>query len=206
VHKRIAARRDEMHSGECRVEAAAAKFHEGAMSKFISTVSFVVTSLALTGAASAETIVCSGPADKVAAIADPIPVRISTKWQDSGAMQQILSGTISSGGPTISPSCIVAHFSAMARIPDNYVAFRVTIDGRPMHGHVRGLAHINEPAVWTSIDAADEQSTDPIKNISHNFYAYVLPGDHRIEVWAAAGSGLATLPTVYNPVVTLEYR
>lgn len=177
------------------------------MIKKLLSTAFILVTLAYAPNASAAVVGCSGVADKVVAVTNTSPLRISAKWQDPpGTMQRILSRSITVTAPLLSSSCVVAHFSSLVRIVDNYVAFRVTIDGAPMTGHVNGLAGINQPTVWTSLDDQDEQTFDPNKNIAHNFFALVQPGVHLVEVWAAAGSNIITQPTAYNPVLTLEYR
>lgn len=138
------------------------------------------------------------------------PITVSAKWQDPpGSMERILAKSVTVSGAPLIPGCMVAHFSTMVRITDNYVAFRVTVDGAPMNGHYPALAGVARPAVWVAISTQDEQLTDPIRTVSFNFFANVLPGNHLVEVWAAGGSNIVTPPggpVIFNPVLTLEYR
>jgi hypothetical protein len=110
-------------------------------------------------------------------------------------------------------SCIIAHFSAMARITDNYIVFQVRVNRVPMNGHLSSIPGVPGVAVvFTSLDETsdfpDEQLSDPIKMVSYSFFKQVLPGTYTITVFAAAGSNIdpANPPQVGSPVLTLEYR
>lgn len=180
------------------------------MIKKLLTPALVLGGLALAGPASAAVVGCAGGAGNVATAFETAPIAINAKWQNPpGSMQKILTKTITVGGAPLLPTCLVAHFSSMVRITDNYVGFRVTVDGAAMAGHVNGLAGIAQPTVYTSLSDNNEQFTDPTKTVSHNFFASVFPGVHVVEVWATAGSNIVSPPgppTVFNPVLTLEYR
>lgn len=160
-------------------------------------------------AAYGQTVECSSKADRVKGVTNPNGHLITTKFQfDVPNLQPLLTTTITTSGP---PSCVVAHLSGLARITDNYVVFQVRIDGVPMNGHTF-LPGVNTPVVFRGIDAnpqfEDEQFIDPTKSVSYNFFATVGPGDHTVEVMAAAGSNIIAgfEPSVHAFVLTLEYR
>ena len=160
-------------------------------------------------AAQGQTIECSSKADRVKGVTNPNGHLITTKFQfDTPNLQPLLTTTITTSGPT---SCVVAHLSGLARITDNYVVFQVRVDGVPMNGHTF-LPGVNTPVVFRAIDAnpefEDEQFIDPTKSVSYNFFASVPPGDHTVEVMAAAGSNIIAgfEPSVHAFVLTLEYR
>jgi hypothetical protein len=80
-----------------------------------------------------------------------------------------------------------------------------------MSGHTF-LPGVNTPVVFRTIDAnpeyEDEQFIDPTKVVSYNFFTAVPPGEHTVEVMAAAGSNIIAglEPSVHAFVLTLEYR
>ncbi len=160
----------------------------------------------------AAPIACRSVAPVVKAVTDPDYHVVATKFPvDSPSLQPLLSTTIFVSGRGL--SCIVAHFSAMARITDNYIVFQVRVDGQPMEGHLSALPGLPpEPVVFVSLDEVsqfqDEQLSDPVKIASYNFFKQVGPGVHTIEVMVAAGSNIdpANPPSVGSPVLTLEYR
>jgi hypothetical protein len=160
-------------------------------------------------AAHGQAVECSSKADRVKGVTNPNGHIITTKFQfDVPNLQPLLSTTITTSGPT---SCVVAHLSGLARITDNYVVFQVRVDGVPMSGHTF-LPGVNTPVVFRTIDAnpefEDEQFIDPTKVVSYNFFTAVPPGEHTVEVMAAAGSNIIAgfEPTVNALVLTLEYR
>ena len=160
-------------------------------------------------AAYGQQVECSSKADRVKGVTNPSGHLITTKFQfDVPNLQPLLSTTITTSGPT---SCVVAHLSGLARITDNYVVFQVRVDGVPMRGHTF-LPGVNTPVVFRAIDAnpefEDEQFIDPTKVVSYNFFTAVPPGDHTVEVMAAAGSNIIPgfEPSVHAFVLTLEYR
>ena len=160
-------------------------------------------------AAYGQTVECSSKADRVKGLTNPNGHLITTKFQfDVPNLQPLLSTTITTSGPS---SCVVAHLSGLARITDNYVVFQVRVDGVPMRGHTF-LPGVNTPVVFRTIDAnpefEDEQFIDPTKVVSYNFFTAVPPGDHTVEVMAAAGSNIIAglEPSVHAFVLTLEYR
>ncbi len=155
-----------------------------------------------------QQIECSGKAANVTAVTNPNGHIITTKFQfDNPNLQPLLSTTITTNGRR---SCVVAHLSGLARITDNYVVFQVRVDGVPMEGHtfIQGFL---TPVVFRTIDANpefdDEQFIDPTKVISYNFFTQLPPGEHTVEVMAAAGSNIIAggEPRVHAFVLTLEY-
>jgi hypothetical protein len=157
-------------------------------------------------------ITCRSTSSVVKAVTDPDYHYVTTKFPvDSPSLQLLMSTTIQVGGTGL--SCVIAHFSALARITDNYLVFQVRIDRQPMEGHLTGLPGLPpEPVIFVSLDETsefqDEQLSDPVKIVSYNFFKKVSPGTHTIEVFAAAGSNIdpSNLPAVGSPVLTLEYR
>ncbi len=102
-------------------------------------------------------------------------------------------------------SCLVARFSAVARPSDNFVVYQVRVDGVPMKGHLPGFIGIATPVV---VDAEEtDQNLD--RMVSHDFFAVVEPGVHRIEVLFAGCCSQAPPPPPYGSagasVLTLEY-
>jgi hypothetical protein len=135
---------------------------------------------------------------------------INTKFQfDNPNLKLLMSTTAQVSGTGM--SYIVAHFSAHARITDNYIVFQARVDGVPMEGHLSGHAGVSTPVVVTQIENNLEQLTDPTRMVAYNFFKMVQPGIHRVEVMVAAGSNIITnppnqIPSVGSPVLTLEYR
>ena len=175
--------------------------------KYIAIVFSVLTISVCT--AFGQQVECSSKGDRVKGVTNPNGHLITTKFQfDVPNLQPLLSTTITTSGPT---SCVVAHLSGLARITDNYVVFQVRIDGVPMQGHTF-LPGVNTPIVFRTIDAnteyQDEQFIDPTKVVSYNFFDSVSPGEHTVEVMAAAGSTIIAgfEPSVHAFVLTLEYR
>ena len=167
----------------------------------------VVVAMCLLGQALAGTIECQGVATKVKAVTDPNYHLINTKYQlDDPNLETLLATEVKVSGKA--PSCLIAHFSALARITDNYVVFQVRVDGVPMEGHLSGIGGISTPVVVTLIDEQDEQLSDPTKVLAYNFLKKVDPGTHVVEVMVAAGSNIVApyYPSVYSPVLTLEYH
>ena len=155
----------------------------------------------------ARPVECRSSASAVKAVTDPDAHIITTLFQfDDPNLQQLLSTSISVSGTGF--SCIIAHFSGMARITDNYIVFQVRVDGMPMQGHLSSLGLVPTPVVFVAYDAEDEQFSDPTKVVSYNFFQRVGPGAHTVEVMVAAGSGIdvTNYPTISSPVLTLEYR
>ncbi|HEX6125758.1 MAG TPA: hypothetical protein VFZ23_10350 [Pyrinomonadaceae bacterium] len=155
-----------------------------------------------------QQVECSSRAERVTAVTNANGHLITTKFQfDVPNLQPLLTTTFIASGPT----CVVAHLSGLARITDNYVVFQVRIDGVPMRGHTF-LPGVNTPVVFRTIDAnpeyEDEQFIDPTKVVSYNFFASVPPGEHTVQVLAAAGSNIIAglEPSVNALVLTLEYR
>lgn len=156
----------------------------------------------------ADEITCRSAAPIVKAITSTDYHPVTTLFQfDTPNLQPLLQTTITVTGSGL--SCVIAHFSAMARITDNYIVFQVRIDGEPMEGHLSGLPGFPTPVVFTSIDdGVTEQFSDPTKMVAYNFFKRVRPGVHTIELMVAAGSGIDPLnpPSVGSPVITLDYR
>jgi hypothetical protein len=169
------------------------------------------------GQARAEQVVCRSTASTVQGVTRDDAHAISTKYQiDNPNLEPLLKTTVTVTGTGL--SCIVAHFSALARVTDNYVVFQVRVDGEPMEGHLPGLGLVATPVVYTALDTwindpASEQLSDPTKTVAFNFFKTVKPGVHTVEVLVAAGSNIwcpsavdCNKPTVTVPVLTLEYR
>jgi hypothetical protein len=160
----------------------------------------------------AAPIACRSGASVVKAVTDPDYHAVTTIFPlDTPSLQQLMITTVHVSG--VGFSCIIAHFSALARITDNYIVFQVRVDRQPMEGHLTGLPGLPpEPVVFVSLDEIsqfqDEQLSDPTKIVSYNFFKSVGPGVHTIQVMVAAGSNIdpANPPLVGSPVLTLEYR
>ena len=167
----------------------------------------VLTAGFLDNQATAQQVSCTGVASHVLAVTDLTYKLVNTKFQfDTPNLESMLVAKFKVAGKT--PSCVVAHFSGLTRVTDNYVVFQVRIDGVPMQGHLPGFAGVADPVVWAQMDDQDEQLSDPIKVASFNFFQKVNPGNHVVEVLVAAGSNIdpANHPTVTNQVLTLEYH
>jgi hypothetical protein len=125
---------------------------------------------------------------------------------DTPNLQPLLRTRIFVSG--VSASCVIAHFSALARITDNYMVFQVRIARVPMRGHLSAIGPYPTPAIFVSTDTEAEQFSDPTKVVAYNFFARVRPGLHTVQVMVAAGSGVDpnNLPQVGSPVLTLKYR
>lgn len=157
--------------------------------------------------AAAQPVVCRSTASTVKAVHLPGNHAITTAFQtDEPNLQLLLSTPITVTGA--GPSCVIADFSAVGRITDNYIVYQVRIDGVPMEGHVSGLFGQATPVQWIQFDDEDEQFVDPFRSFSYNFFQRVQPGRHVVEVWVAAGSGIAPglEPQIVAPVLTLHYR
>jgi hypothetical protein len=171
---------------------------------------FPIVSLFLLGLApdaAAQQVECRGSAPNVRAVTAPDYHYVTTRFQfDTPNLQPLLTTSIFVSGTTA--SCVIAHFSALARITDNYIVFQVRIDGMPMLGHLSAIGPYATPAIFASIDDEAEQLSDPSKVVAYNFFARVRPGFHTVQVMVAAGSGIDpnNLPQVGSPVLTLEYR
>jgi hypothetical protein len=150
---------------------------------------------------------CRGSAPNVKAVTSPDYHYVTTRFQfDTPNLEPLLTTSIVVSGTTA--SCVIAHFSALARITDNYIVFQVRIDGKPMLGHLSAVGPYPTPAIFASIDDDAEQLKDPTRVVAYNFFARVKPGLHTVQVMVAAGSGIDpnNLPQVGSPVLTLEYR
>ncbi|MEP6925470.1 MAG: hypothetical protein ABI954_13465, partial [Pyrinomonadaceae bacterium] len=100
----------------------------------------------------------------------------------------LLSTTIDVGGRQ--RTCVVARFSTEALPLDNHMVFQVRVDGVPMKGHVLSFVGIPTPVV------TDPEETDlnlP-RMVSHDFFAVVEPGTHRVEVLFAGCCSSAPPP------------
>jgi hypothetical protein len=160
-----------------------------------------------TAVARAQQVECRGSAPLVKAVTSPDYHYVTTRFQfDTPNLQPLLTTAIYVNGT--SASCVIAHFSALARITDNYIVFQVRIDGVPMEGHLSAIGPYPTPAIFASIDDESEQLSDPTKVVAYNFFARVRPGTHIVQVMVAAGSGIDpnNLPQVGSPVLTLEHR
>jgi hypothetical protein len=117
----------------------------------------------------------------------------------------LLSTTVEVGGGK--PSCLIAHFSAVAAPNDNHVMFQVRVDGVPMRGHLSGTGGIATPFV------SDPEETDMNlpRMVAYNFFTEVRPGLHTVDVLFAGCCSAAPPPDVVvaavgSPVLTLEYE
>ena len=166
--------------------------------------------ISLASEAAAQQIECASTAPKVKAVTLPDYHPVTTLFQfDTPNLQPLLTTTIVVSGTATSGSCVVAHFSTLARITDNYIVFQVRIDGIPMQGHLSAIGPYTTPGIFVSIDdAVTEQLSDPTKVVAYNFFARVRPGVHTVQVMVAAGSGIdpGNPPQVGSPVLTLQYR
>lgn len=167
----------------------------------------VAVALGAATKASAQQVQCRSNNQKVTAVSLPGNHNIYTQFQlDTPNLELLLKAKVTVGGTA--PSCVVAQLSAQSRITDNYVVYQVRVDGVPMEGQLGGWAGVPDPVVIATIDDADEQASDPYRMVSHSFFATVPPGNHVVEVMAAAGSGVAPglEPQVYSPVLTVHYQ
>ena len=103
------------------------------------------------------------------------------------------------------PTCLIAHFSAMAQPQDNWVVFQVRVDGVPMEGHAPGLGTVAIPVVF---DPDESGAIGPYRMVAYNFFAEVGPGEHMVEVLFAGCC--SSIPTgsgagVVSPVLKLQY-
>lgn len=152
----------------------------------------------------APPITCGGKASfvKAATIAeDYFPV--TTRFQvDQPPLQPMLATRIVTTGP--GRRCVVATFSAVATLTDNYMVFQVALDGVPMLGHTLAPGGPFEPIVVEP----EETNLNLPRMVSHQFFMPVGPGSHVVEVRVAAGSNLdpAAPPTVTAPVLTVQYQ
>jgi hypothetical protein len=157
-----------------------------------------------------DPVVCRSSAGTVKAIKLQDYHPITTRFQlDIPNLQPLMSTTVQVTGT--GASCLIAHFSAHARITDNYIVFQVRVDGQPMEGHLSGLGFVGTPVVATLIEDSQEQLFDPVRMVAYNFFKAVKPGVHLVEVLVAAGSNIITnpsnlIPSVGSPVLTLEYQ
>ncbi len=151
-----------------------------------------------------QQIECESVATHVKSITIPDFTPVSAAFQfPPGNLEPLMSTTVTVGGK--GESCLAAHFSAIARVTDNYIVFQVRVDGVPMEGHLSGTGGIATPVVVES-KYSTEPDTD--RMVASNFFAKLSPGTHRIEVLMAAGSGInpAEIPYVGSPVLTLQYK
>lgn len=164
----------------------------------------------LAGYAFDDPVECQSAARQVKAIRLQDYHPITTQFQfDTPNLEPLLSTTVEVQGKD--ESCIIAHFSAHARVTDNYIVFQVLVDGEPMEGHLSGAASVATPVVITNIQDYNEQLTKFPRIVSYNFFKKVRPGTHTITILVAAGSAIdatvpGNIPSVGSPVLTLEYR
>jgi hypothetical protein len=158
--------------------------------------------------ANAAQIECAGRTPRVKALTSPDfrptlhPFQLPPGSFDP---TPLLSTTVTVTGK--GPSCLVAHFSVMARPTDNYMVFQVRVDGVPMEGHLSGVPGIAAvPVVYT----IEETDLNVPQMVAHSFFAKVSPGQHNVDVLFAAGSDLdpdpANPPSAGSPVLVLSYR
>ncbi len=155
----------------------------------------------------AEQIECSSRATKLKAVTSPDFRPTFTPFQfppGSFDPTPLLSTTVTVTGK--GSSCLVAHFSVMARPTDNYMVFQVRVDGVPMEGHLSGVPNIAVPVVYT----IEETDLNVPQMVAHSFFASVSPGQHTVDVVFAAGSAMEpdpeNPPSAGSPVLVLSYR
>lgn len=175
----------------------------------VSTV-FLLTVFALAPSVKAQQIECEGKSKniKTVAVENFIGADAVYNAPNDGvghfSSSPLLSATIEVSGRL--RSCVVARFSAVAMPLDNHIVYQVRIDGVPMKGHLPSFVGIATPVV------ADAEETDQNleRIISHDFFATVEPGTHRVEVLFAGCCSNAPPPnSIYSfsgaNVLTLEY-
>jgi hypothetical protein len=154
--------------------------------------------------ASHNQVECEGKVKHVKAVTSPDTHFITTIAQvPPHVLQPLLSTTVTVGGGQ--PSCLIAHFSTVARVIDNYIVFQVTVDGVPMQGHNFGGGPLIPIPIVQETKFASDSAVD--KMVAYNFFAEVQPGSHRVEVRVGGGSNIIApfFPFVYSPTLTLEY-
>jgi hypothetical protein len=161
----------------------------------------------LSDPAGAAQIECASRAPRVKAVTSPDFRPTLTPFQfppGSFDPTPLLSTKVTVTGK--GPSCLVAHFSVMARPTDNYMVFQVRVDGVPMEGHLSGVVGIAAPVVY----AIEETDLNVPQMVAHSFFAQVAPGQHTVDVVFAAGSAMNpdpdNPPSAGSPVLVLSYR
>jgi hypothetical protein len=170
----------------------------------LTTLAIAIPLSSREGQASHNQVVCESRSTHVKAVTSPDTHFITTIAQvPPHILEPLLSTTVTVGGGH--PSCLVAHFSTVARVIDNYIVFQVTVDGVPMQGHNFGGAPLIPIPIVQETKFASDSAVD--KMLAYNFFAEVEPGDHAIEVRVGAGSNIVgpPFPFVYSPTLTLEY-
>jgi hypothetical protein len=171
---------------------------------------FLLTVFALVPFAKGQQIVCNSKSDttKIVALEENKGADAVFNFPNDGvghfSSTPLLSAIIEVGGNQ--RSCVVARFSAEALPLDNHIVYQVRIDGVPMKGHLPGFVGIATPVI------ADAEETDLNleRIISHDFFAVVEPGRHRVEVlFAGCCSGAPPPNSLYSysgaNVLVLDY-
>lgn len=170
----------------------------------LATLAIAIPLSSFPAEASHNQIECESRSTHVKAVTSPNTHFITTIAQvPPHILEPLLSTTVEVGGGR--PSCLVAHFSTVARVIDNYIVFQVTVDGVPMQGHNLGGAPLIPIPIVQETKFASDSAVD--KMVAYNFFAEVEPGHHRIEVRVGGGSNIVDpfFPFVYSPTLTLEY-
>ena len=170
----------------------------------LATLAITIPLSTLEGRASHNQVECESRSTHVKAVTSPDTHFITTIAQvPPHILQPLLATTITVGGGR--PSCLIAHFSTVGRVIDNYIVFQVTVDGVPMQGHNFGGGPLIPIPIVQETKFASDSAVD--KMLAYNFFAEVEPGDHRVEVRVGAGSNIVApfIPFVYSPTLTLEY-
>ena len=168
------------------------------------TLAITVPLSSLEGEASHNQVECESRSTHVKAVSSPGTHFITTIAQvPPHILEPLLSTTVTVGGGR--PSCLMAHFSTVGRVIDNYIVFQVSVDGVPMEGHNFGGGPLIPIPIVQETKFASDSAVD--KMLAYNFFAAVEPGDHTVEVRVGAGSNIVgpPFPFVYSPTLTLEY-
>ena len=163
--------------------------------------------LSFTTTAGAQQIECRGSAPLVKAVTLPDNHYVTTRSQfDTPNLQPLLTTSIFVNGP--GTSCVIAHFSAHARITDNYIVFQVRIDGEPMQGISARSARTRRLPSSRCTATRRNSSAIPRSQRPTTPSHAMRRGTHTVQVMVAAGSGIDpnNLPQVGSPVLTLEHR
>lgn len=171
---------------------------------------FLLTVFAFVPAAEGQQIACAGKPDttKIVALEETRGADAVFNYPNDGvghfSSTPLLSAVIDVGGRQ--PSCVLARFSAEAMPLDNHIVYQVRLDGAPMRGHLPGFIGIAAPVI------ADAEETDLNleRIISHDFFAVVEPGRHRVDVFfAGCCSGAPPPNSLYaysgGNVLTLQF-
>jgi hypothetical protein len=170
----------------------------------LAVLALAIPLASVSGQISQNQVECESRSTHVKAVTSPDTHFITTIAQvPPHILEPLLSTTVTVGGGK--PSCLIAHFSAVARVIDNYIVFQVSVDGVPMQGHNFGGGPLIPIPIVQETKFAADSAVD--KMLAYNFFAEVQPGEHRVEVRVGAGSNIIApmYPFIYGPTLTLEY-